>query len=52
VPARRSVGRIGKREEVGELCLFLSREKAGFIAGTTIVMDGGRSAIMQDEDDA
>lgn len=45
------VGRIGKPEEVGELCLFLSSEKAGFIAGTTIVMDGGRSAIMQDEDD-
>ncbi|MGS3381292.1 SDR family NAD(P)-dependent oxidoreductase [Citrobacter amalonaticus] len=45
------VGRIGRPEEVGELCLFLSSEKAGFIAGTTIVMDGGRSAIMQDEDD-
>ncbi|MCY1701437.1 SDR family oxidoreductase [Lelliottia sp. SL45] len=45
------VGRIGLPEEVGELCLFLASEKAGFIAGTTIVMDGGRSAIMQDEDD-
>lgn len=44
------VGRIGRPEEVGELCLFLASEKAGFIAGTTIVMDGGRSAIMQDED--
>ena len=46
------VGRIGRPEEVGELCLFLSSDKAGFIAGTTIVMDGGRSALMQDEDDA
>lgn len=46
------VGRIGRPEEVGELCLFLSSKNAGFIAGTTIVMDGGRSAIMQDEDDA
>lgn len=45
------VGRIGRPEEVGELCLFLASDKAGFIAGTTIVMDGGRSAIMQDEDD-
>lgn len=45
------VGRIGSAEEVGDLCLFLSSDKAGFIAGTTIVMDGGRSAIMQDEDD-
>lgn len=44
------VGRIGRPEEVGELCLFLSSDKAGFIAGTTIVMDGGRSALMQDED--
>ncbi|WP_330985497.1 MULTISPECIES: SDR family NAD(P)-dependent oxidoreductase [Enterobacterales] len=45
------VGRIGRPEEVGELCLFLASDKAGFIAGTTIVMDGGRSAIMQDEED-
>lgn len=44
------VGRIGRPEEVGELCLFLSSDKAGFIAGTTIVMDGGRSAVMQDEE--
>lgn len=45
------VGRIGRPDEVGELCLFLASDNAGFIAGTTIVMDGGRSAIMQDEDD-
>ncbi|CAI1681168.1 SDR family NAD(P)-dependent oxidoreductase [Serratia proteamaculans] len=44
------VGRLGAPEEVGDLCLFLASEHAGFIAGTTIVMDGGRSAIMQDED--
>lgn len=46
------VGRIGEPGEVGELCLFLASDKAGFIAGTTIVMDGGRSALMQDDDDA
>lgn len=45
------VGRIGRPDEVGDLCLFLASDKAGFIAGTTIVMDGGRSAIMQDEED-
>lgn len=44
------VGRLGTPEEVGDLCLFLASDRAGFIAGTTIVMDGGRSAIMQDED--
>lgn len=32
------------------LCLFLSSDRAGFIAGTTIVMDGGRNALMQDEE--
>lgn len=45
------VGRLGRPEEVGELCLYLASDNAGFIAGTTILMDGGRSAIMQDEDD-
>lgn len=44
------VGRLGRPEEVGDLCLFLASDGAGFIAGTTIVMDGGRSAIMQDDD--
>jgi len=43
------VGRIGRPEEVGALCLFLASDSAGFIAGTTILMDGGRSALMQDE---
>lgn len=43
------VGRIGRPEEIGELCLFLSSDKASFIAGTTILIDGGRSALMQDQ---
>ncbi|MCX9062710.1 SDR family oxidoreductase [Citrobacter portucalensis] len=34
------VGRSGRPEEVGALCLFLSSDKAGFIADTTILMDG------------
>ena len=42
------VGRLGTPAEIGELCLFLSSDKAGFIAGTTILIDGGRSAVMQD----
>ncbi|MGO4745333.1 SDR family NAD(P)-dependent oxidoreductase [Serratia quinivorans] len=45
------VGRLGRPEEIGDLCLFLASDRAGFIAGTTIVMDGGRSAIMQDGDE-
>jgi NAD(P)-dependent dehydrogenase (short-subunit alcohol dehydrogenase family) len=42
------VGRIGTPEEVGALCAFLASPLAGFIAGTTLLMDGGRSALMQD----
>jgi NAD(P)-dependent dehydrogenase (short-subunit alcohol dehydrogenase family) len=40
--------RIGKAEEVGALCAFLCTPLAGFITGTTILIDGGRSALLQD----
>lgn len=42
------VKRIGTVEEVGALCVFLGSPLARFISGTTILMDGGRSALMQD----
>ena len=42
------VGRLGTAEEVGALCAFLCSPLAGYISGTTIIMDGGRSAVMQD----
>lgn len=42
------VKRIGTVGEVGALCVFLSSSSARFIHGTTILMDGGRSALMQD----
>jgi NAD(P)-dependent dehydrogenase (short-subunit alcohol dehydrogenase family) len=41
-------GRIGTPEEVGNLCAFLASPLCGFITGNTILMDGGRSALMQD----
>lgn len=47
--AQHPVGYIGKPEDVAELCLFLASSKASFIAGTTIVIDGGRSTVMADE---
>ncbi len=34
-------GRFGEPEEVAELAAFLASEKAGFITGTTIQIDGG-----------
>lgn len=42
------VKRIGTVEEVGGLCVYLASPMARFISGTTILMDGGRSALMQD----
>ncbi|MGV8136058.1 MAG: SDR family NAD(P)-dependent oxidoreductase [Mangrovibacterium sp.] len=42
-------GKLGSVEEVGALCAYLASEYAAFITGTTMLMDGGRSALMQDE---
>lgn len=48
VVALHPVGRLGTAEEVGALCAFLCSPLAGYISGTTILIDGGRSAVMQD----
>jgi len=42
------VGRIGTPREIGGLCAFLCSPFARFISGTTLLVDGGRSALMQD----
>ena len=42
------VKRIGTTAEVGSLCVFLASPMARFISGNTLLMDGGRSALMQD----
>lgn len=46
--ASHPVGRLGTPEEIGGLCVFLSSPYAQFIAGTTLLADGGRAALMQD----
>lgn len=46
--ARHPVGRLGTVEDIGSLCCFLASPLAGFITGTTIVADGGRTAILED----
>ncbi|MDB6016321.1 MAG: Short-chain dehydrogenase/reductase [Pedosphaera sp.] len=46
---RHPVGRLGQPEEIGALCAFLASPHAGFISGTTILADGGREALLQDE---
>ena len=42
------VGRLGTPQDVGALCAFVCSPLAGNISGNTILIDGGRSAIMQD----
>jgi NAD(P)-dependent dehydrogenase (short-subunit alcohol dehydrogenase family) len=42
------VKRIGTPEEVGAWCAFLASDYAAFASGTTYLLDGGRSALMQD----
>jgi NAD(P)-dependent dehydrogenase (short-subunit alcohol dehydrogenase family) len=42
------VGRIGTPWDVGNLCAFLASSLAGFVSGNTILIDGGRSALMLD----
>lgn len=37
------LGRIGKPEEVGELVAFLASDKASYISGSLILIDGGRT---------
>lgn len=43
------VYRMGSVNEIGALCAFLASDWAGFITGSTILVDGGRSALMQDD---
>jgi NAD(P)-dependent dehydrogenase (short-subunit alcohol dehydrogenase family) len=42
------VKRIGSPEEVGAWCVFLASGYAAFASGTTYLLDGGRSSMMQD----
>lgn len=46
--AAHPVGRIGTVEEIGALCAFLASPYGGFVSGTSLLVDGGRSALMQD----
>lgn len=40
------LGRIGKAEEFASLATFLASENAGYITGTAINVDGGRSPVV------
>jgi len=40
------LGRMGKREDIGWMCAFLCSDRAGFVNGQTILVDGGRVASL------
>ncbi|MBB6612595.1 SDR family oxidoreductase [Pontibacter sp. Tf4] len=40
------VGRVGKPEDIAEAALFLCSEKAGFITGQSLTIDGGMTVKM------
>lgn len=42
------VRRIGTVEEVGAWCVFLASSFSAFASGTTYLLDGGRSSVLQD----
>ena len=40
------VGRVGRPEDIAELAVFLCSDKAGFITGENICVDGGMTKLM------
>lgn len=44
--AQQPVGRVGKPEDIAEMVLFLCSDKAGFINGENICIDGGMTKLM------
>jgi NAD(P)-dependent dehydrogenase (short-subunit alcohol dehydrogenase family) len=42
--SRHPIGRIGRAEEIAEVVLFLASEKASFITGEFVCVDGGLMA--------
>ncbi|WP_282352450.1 SDR family NAD(P)-dependent oxidoreductase [Haloferax volcanii] len=48
VEAIHPVGRIGVPEDVAATVAFLTSDEASFVTGTSLLVDGGRTAVMQD----
>ena len=44
--AQQPVGRVGRPEDIAEAVLFLCSDKAGFITGENICIDGGMTRLM------
>nr|WP_208288873.1 SDR family oxidoreductase [Halobacterium sp. R2-5] len=43
------VGRIGDPEDVAAAVAFLASDEAAFVTGASLLVDGGRTAVMQDD---
>jgi NAD(P)-dependent dehydrogenase (short-subunit alcohol dehydrogenase family) len=43
------LGRIGTPADVAGAVTFLASEDAGFMTGSEMVVDGGRSVVLQDD---
>jgi NAD(P)-dependent dehydrogenase (short-subunit alcohol dehydrogenase family) len=43
------IGRLGRPDEIGMLCAFLASDLCSFITGTSLSVDGGRGALLQDK---
>ncbi|MFC4549860.1 MULTISPECIES: SDR family NAD(P)-dependent oxidoreductase [Halorussus] len=43
------VGRLGDPEDVAGAVAFLASDDAGYVTGTNLLVDGGRTAVLQDD---
>ncbi|MWG34535.1 SDR family NAD(P)-dependent oxidoreductase [Halomarina oriensis] len=43
------VGRVGTPADVAAAVAFLASDEAGYVTGTSLLVDGGRTAVMQDD---
>ncbi|MGA0986542.1 MAG: SDR family oxidoreductase, partial [Candidatus Nanopelagicales bacterium] len=44
--AAHPLGRVGKIEEIGDLAAFLCSDRASFITGTSVTIDGGLMGVV------